>query len=51
MVSEILSSITPQLFCAAVVEFAEFVADRVHTDHRMFREDQANGAFRYWTGA
>jgi hypothetical protein len=23
----------------------------VHADHRMFREDQSNGAFRYWAGA
>lgn len=46
----ILSSITPELFCADVVEFAEFAAERVYADHRMFREDQSHGAFRYWDG-
>ncbi|MHA6783298.1 DUF2252 domain-containing protein [Pseudonocardia saturnea] len=46
--TRILSSITPELFRADVVEFAELAADRVYADHRMFREDQSHGAFRYW---
>lgn len=46
----ILSSISPELFCADVVEFAEHAAERVRADHRMFREDHRRGAFRYWDG-
>lgn len=46
----ILSSITPPLFRADVVEFAEAAAERVYADHRLFREDQRRGAFRYWDG-
>ncbi|GAA3223669.1 DUF2252 domain-containing protein [Pseudonocardia petroleophila] len=46
--TRILSSITPELFCSDVVEFAEFAARRVYADHRMFCEDQSHGAFRYW---
>ncbi|MDN5929575.1 MAG: DUF2252 domain-containing protein [Pseudonocardia sp.] len=48
--TRILASITPELFCADVVEFAEFAADRVYADHKLFREDQSRGAFRYWDG-
>ncbi|MDN5859815.1 MAG: DUF2252 domain-containing protein [Pseudonocardia sp.] len=47
--TRILSSLTPELFCSDVVEFAEVAADRVYADLAMFREDQRNGAFRYWS--
>ncbi|MDY8110134.1 DUF2252 family protein [Fulvimarina sp. 2208YS6-2-32] len=42
----IIAAASPRaLFVADLVRFAEEAADRLETDHKLFREDHANGAF------
>ncbi|SDK23517.1 Uncharacterized conserved protein, DUF2252 family [Catalinimonas alkaloidigena] len=44
--AKILSSLTPQVFCADTVEFAEAAAKRVTQDYKLFLEDHARGAYQ-----
>lgn len=45
--ARILQSVDPDMFCQDVIEFAHDAAKRLRRDHKLFRRDHENGAFRF----
>jgi hypothetical protein len=43
----ILLAITPRVFIADVVRFAEVAANRIEADHKAFAKDHGKGAFQF----